>query len=96
MIVVPGKGSSLLSWHMSQELGITNTVRNSVKTLMKANSNLFTVLKDCKIILHIDESVRPVAQTQRMIPFHIWKDLEDQLAADEKLGVIERPLGPTP
>ena len=46
--------------------------------------------------LHIDDSVQPVAQTHRRIPFHVRKDLEAQLKADEALGVIQRPTGPTP
>ena len=37
--------------------------------------------------LHIDDSVQPVAQThRRRVPFHVRKDLEAQLEADEALG----------
>ena len=44
-------------------------------------------LKDFKVKLHIDKSVTTVAQTHHRIPFHVRKDLEAQLKADEDLGV---------
>ena len=100
--MVSGKGISLLSCHTSQDLGlivVANTVNNPAEELIKANSDLFTglgKLKDCTVKLHIDDTVKPVAQTQRRIPFHIRKALEAQLNADEELGVIEKPIGPTP
>ena len=43
-----------------------------------------------------DESVPPVAQPHRRIPFHVRQQLEEQLRKDEELGVIERIEGPTP
>ena len=46
--------------------------------------------------LHIDESIPPVAQPHRRIPFHVRQQLEEQLRKDEELGVIERIEGPTP
>ena len=53
-------------------------------------------LKDYKVRLHIDDTIQLVAQTHRRIPFHIRKDLEAQLKADEDLVVIQQPIGPTP
>ena len=53
-------------------------------------------LKNYQIKLHIDESVPPVAQPHRRVPFHVRKQLEEQLRRDEDLGVIERIEGPTP
>ncbi|XP_033127652.1 uncharacterized protein K02A2.6-like [Anneissia japonica] len=38
----------------------------------------------------------PVAKGTRRVPFHVRKDLEEQLARDEQLGIIEKIDGPTP
>ena len=53
-------------------------------------------LKNYQIKLHIDEDVSPVAQPHRRVPFHVRKQLEEQLRRGEELGVIERIEGPTP
>jgi hypothetical protein len=53
-------------------------------------------LKGHQIKLHIDESVPPVAQPHRRVPFHVRQQLEEQLKRDEELGVVERIEGPTP
>ena len=53
-------------------------------------------LKNYQVKLHIDEDVPPVAQPHRRVPFHVRKQLEEQLRRDEELGVIERIEGPTP
>ncbi|GJQ84418.1 hypothetical protein Trydic_g3891 [Trypoxylus dichotomus] len=52
-------------------------------------------LKDCEIKLHIDNNVTPVAQTNRRIPFHFRKKVEDDLNRLEKEGIIEKVTGPT-
>ena len=49
-----------------------------------------------QIKLHIDENVPPVAQPHRRVPFHVRKQLEEQLRRDEELGVVERIESPTP
>ena len=46
--------------------------------------------------IHIDESVRPVAQPHRRIPFHVRKQVEDKLRQLENEDIIERAEGPTP
>ena len=53
-------------------------------------------LKGYQVKLHIDESVQPVAQPHRRVPFHVRQQLEEQLKRDEEFGVIERIEGPTP
>ncbi|CAB4017703.1 Hypothetical predicted protein, partial [Paramuricea clavata] len=53
-------------------------------------------LKDYHVQLHIDEGVPPVSQPHRRVPFHVRKQLEEQLSQDEKLGVIECEEGSTP
>ena len=46
--------------------------------------------------IHVDESVRPVAQPHRRIPFHVRKQVEDKLRQLENEDIIERAEGPTP
>ena len=46
--------------------------------------------------LHIDETIKPVAQPHRRVPFYVRSQLENQLKADEALGVIGRVNGATP
>lgn len=42
-------------------------------------------IKNCKVTLHIDRSITPVAQTHRRIPFHVRKDVEKELERLENL-----------
>ena len=53
-------------------------------------------LRNVKVKLHIDDTVKPVVQPHRRIPFHVRKQLEQELKRDEELGVIERVEGATP
>ncbi|CAB4033209.1 Hypothetical predicted protein, partial [Paramuricea clavata] len=102
--VVQGSGGSLLSWKTSQELGLLKAVHNvndnsspTTEKLIKEYDELFHglgKLKGYQIKLHIDESVPPVAQPHRRVPFHVRQQLEEQLKRDEELGVIERIEGP--
>ena len=103
LIVIKDGPSSLLSWTTSQKLKLLSVVNavadNSVEQLVLEYAELFTglgKLKDYKVHLHIDDTIQPVAQMHRRIPFHVRKDLEAQLKADEDLGVIQPPTGPTP
>jgi len=101
-IIVVNGPSSLLSWKTSLKLNLLKAVyavKDDCESLIREYGELFTglgKLRDYKVKLHIDNSVQPVAQTHRRIPFHVRKDLEAQLKADETLGVIQRPTGPTP
>ena len=102
LIVAKDSSNSLLSWETSQKLQLlatVNTVKNNSEQIIEEFSELFTglgKLKDFKVKLHIDETVQPVAQTHRRIPFHVRQDVEAQLKEDEDKGVIQRPNGPTP
>ena len=53
-------------------------------------------LKNYQIKLHIDEEVPPVAQPHGRVPFHVHKQLEEQLRRNDEVGVVERIEGPTP
>ena len=46
--------------------------------------------------MHIDESVRPVIQPHRRIPFHLRQKVEKELANMEAMDIIEKVEGPTP
>ena len=110
LYVVEGSGGSLLSWRTSQGLNLLQTVQqigdqpsktepNAPANLIEEYDDLFHglgKLKNYQIKLHIDENVPPVAQPHRRVPFHVRKQLEEQLRRDEELGVIERIEGPTP
>ena len=53
-------------------------------------------LKGTKVKLHINESVTPVAQPHRRIPFHMRKKVEAELQRLQELDIIEDVKGPTP
>ncbi|KAK3706244.1 hypothetical protein QZH41_008631, partial [Actinostola sp. cb2023] len=108
--IVKGNGGCLLSWNISQHLGLVQVVRPitqsqvskqlEIESLVKEYDDLFNdlgKLKGFQVKLHIDEGVQPVAQPHRRVPFHVRKQLEEQLCKDEELGVIENvDDGPTP
>ena len=53
-------------------------------------------LKNFEVQLHIDQSVRPVAQPHRRIPFHQQKKVKDELQLLLDQVIIERVNRPTP
>ena len=53
-------------------------------------------MKDTKVKLHIDSNVQPVKQAHRRVPFHVRKQVEDEINNLEQQGIIERVVGPTP
>ena len=95
LIVVKDRPSSLLSWTTSQKLKLLSVVNavtdNKVEQLVHEYAELFTglgKLKDYKVHLHTDDTIQLGVQMHRRIPFHIHKDLEAQLKADEYLDII--------
>ena len=46
--------------------------------------------------IHVVESVKPVAQPHRRVPFHVRKQVEEKLKQLENDDIIERVEGPTP
>ena len=46
--------------------------------------------------LHVNDSVKPLAQKYRRLPFHIRDQVEAELKTLEELDIIERAEGPTP
>lgn len=52
-------------------------------------------LKGHKVKLHVDESVKPVKEPPRPVPFHLKGKMEQEIDKLEKQGVIEEHQGPT-
>ncbi len=104
--VVKGTTGCLVSWKGSQRLGLVQVVqsveqhgKDKVESLVESYSDQFEglgKLKGFQVRLHVEDSVQPVAQPPRRVPFHVRKKIEEQLLNDEKLGVIEKTEGPTP
>ena len=62
-----------------KQLTVVNSVKDDFELLVSEYSELFTglgKLRGYKAKLHIDDSVQPVTQTHRRVPFHVRKDLE--------------------
>ena len=53
-------------------------------------------LKNFELKLHINPQVKPVAQPERRIPFHIREKVNQELDNLTKQGIIEPCTGPTP
>ena len=97
-----GSSGSLLGWKTLQELNLCQIVQQvkilpskleaeTPSGLLAEYEDMFHglgKLKNYQIKLHIDEEVPPVAQPHRRVPFHVGKQLEEQLRRDEELGVI--------
>ena len=107
--VAEGSSGSILSWITSQKLNLikaVSTVEQSpanlppgVPDLLKEFPSLLNGMGEYKgepVRIHVDESVRPVAQPHRRIPFHVRKQVEDKLKELENEDIIERAEGPTP
>ncbi len=52
-------------------------------------------LKNTYVRLHIDDSVAPVVQPVLRIPFHLRKQVSEELDNLESQGIIEKVNGPT-
>ena len=101
--VVRGNSGSLLSYQTAVELGLfmitNNVVTDNIHPIIAEFPDVFQgigKLKGIQVNLHIDESVRPVKQTHRRIPFHVRKQVEAELQILEQQDIIEKVSGPTP
>ena len=93
--VTEGTDGSILSWRTSEALElnkvarplITPTSDDRLDQFVRQYDDLFHGLGKLKgrlVKIHIDEMVQPVAQPHRRIPFHVGKQLEEQLEKDEQ------------
>ena len=72
---------------------------SKVTKLCNTYSEIFNGIgkfKDFQGKIHTDESVKPVVQPHRRIPFHIRKQVKCELEKLDKLDIIDRGDGPTP
>ena len=53
-------------------------------------------LKDHEVKLYLDETIKPVAQPPRPVPFHLKKRLEEEINKMERADIIEEHSGPAP
>ena len=107
--VMLGYADTLLGRSSSEELGVLKVgvsvnaceSRNSTdkKAALKTKyAKVFTglgKLKKFQLKLHVDESVTPIAQAMRRIPFSRKQKVIDKLEELEALDVIEKLNGPT-
>ena len=99
--VIKGAHGSLIGFTAAQELGLVNIVNKISSDWEKEHPGLtkgIGKLKDVQVKLHIDESVRPVAITNRKIPFHMRPKIDDEEQRLLREDTIEKvPVGePTP
>jgi hypothetical protein len=110
--VAAGSHGSLLSYQTASALNliridvncvnkvIANDVRPiKVNDLVQSHPRLFEgigKLKNFQVRLHIDETVKPVAQPHRRVPFHIRAKVEREIRSELEQDIIERVTGPTP
>ena len=99
--VLKGKHGSLLSFATASKLGLVDVKVNNVATdssLIEQYASVFQgirKLKNFEVRLRIDETVPPVAQSARRIPFHIRKKVSAELKKLEEQDIIEVE-GPSP
>ena len=100
-IVVEEKARAILSRKTSEELAILKLEINAIKeeTLLRDFPECFKgvgKLKGFQAKLHIDESVKPVAQKLRPPPYGLRDKIEQKLKELVDCDVIEPVEGPTP
>ena len=102
-IVLDGTGRPLLGCSSATQLGVlkmgpeVNTLTES--DLLQKFPECFRgvgKIKDFQLNIHIEPSVRPVAQSPRKIPFGLRKKVEDKLSELMDADIIEKAYGPTP
>jgi hypothetical protein len=106
-VVVRGNSGNLLSYRSAVELGIINPILSLsaardayVEKLSKKFPSVFSgkigLLKNHVVKLHIDESVKPVQQKVRHVPFHLREMVENEIKNMLEQDIIEPVTGPTP
>ena len=96
--VIDCSQGNLLSYRTAVELGLISEINvMDVESYPRLFSNKLGKIQSEPIKLHIDESVKPVAnQRHRRIPYHMRKKVEVELKRLEELDIIEKAKGPTP
>ena len=104
--VAKGDYGCLLSYNAASALGVVTVNVQAIalrppnhEALLKEYDTIFNgigQMKDFKVKLHIDNTVTPVAQPARKIPFHMRQKVTAALEKLESKGIIEKVDGPTP
>lgn len=103
--VIQGRGEPLLSRKTAIELSVLrvtpniSTVTDVKSEIQRQYPKLFQgvgKLNTKQISLHIDESVVPVVQPLRRVPFHLREAVEKKIDQLLEIDIIERVEGPTP
>ena len=101
--VVSGNTETNISYQTAVQLQIIPTIcalsENEYEVMRNKYPQVFHglgKLKDRKIKFHTDENVVPVAQSPRLIPFHVWDQVAKELERLEKMDIIKKVAGPTP
>ncbi|GAB1600597.1 hypothetical protein Ahia01_000337700 [Argonauta hians] len=98
-VIKSSVGGNLLGASLAQELGLVQFAFKVQLSIFDQYPDLFEgigKLKNTKVKLYIDKSVKPVCQPHRRIPFHLRKKVDAELKRLEDLDIIEKVEGPTP
>ena len=81
-------------------INTTTATNNSTKRYyIQKYSEAFNgvgTLKDYEVTLHLDPNIKPLAEPQRTIPFHLQKHFSNEIKQMEKQGIIEPDTEPAP
>ncbi|XP_062610673.1 uncharacterized protein K02A2.6-like [Saccostrea cucullata] len=104
--VIPGKYGNLISKTTAEQLKLIKLEQHFIQeitkeasTIVQEYSDLFVglgKLKKFQLKLHVDNTVRPVAQPLRRLPYHMREAVGNKIDELENLDVIEKVEGPTP
>ncbi len=103
--VIKGTGEPLLGRETAMKLGVLKigtdiaAVTDLKQSLQSQYSEVFQgvgMLKTKQICLYIDQTVQPVAQTLRRIPFNLRGPVEEKIKELLEMDIIEEVNGPTP
>ena len=97
--VTKGNHGSLMGYQTAQALNLVKILQN-INDPTSTYPNLFKCtgkLKDTQVKIHVDESVKPVAQKPRRVPFHLRDKVEQEIQKLLDEDIIEKVQGdPTP
>ncbi|MES9882797.1 MAG: RNase H-like domain-containing protein [Sedimenticola sp.] len=106
--IINGTGKPLIGHKTATELGllhigminsVTPTNSDTTDSILRSYEDRFTgigKLKDFQLRLHIDKTVKPVAQPARKIPFKMRQQVEQKLKQLQEMDIVESVTGPTP
>lgn len=107
-IVIQGEGQTLLGRETATDLGLLHIgpfVNSVTGEQGETNADIvdkypecftgFGKLKDFQLKIPIDETVQPVVQPMRRIPYSMREPLEKKIEELERLDIIEKATGPS-